>query len=65
MGISDKLLGLYDDYAKKLSEQLNMPFDKMRLLVDLVVSVVIDAVIWKEWNKFSKELRYIFNSMMK
>ena len=65
VGISDKLLGLYDDYAKKLSEQLNMPFDKMRLLVDLVVSIVIDAVIWKEWNKFSKELRYIFNSMMK
>ena len=63
--ISDKLLGLYDNYAMKLSEQLNMPFEKVRLIVDLVVSIVIDAVIWKEWNKFSKELRYIFYDMMK
>ena len=64
VSISDKLLGLYDNYAMKLSEHLNVPFEKIRILVDLVVSAVIDAVIWKEWNKFSKELKYIFKDLI-
>lgn len=64
VGISDTMLDLYDNYAKKLSEQLSMPFEKIRLLVDLVVSAVVDVVIWKEWNKFSKELKYIFKDLM-
>ena len=62
--ISDRKLNLYDDYAQKLSEHLNMPYEKVRLLVDLVVSIVIDAVIWKEWDKFTAELRFIFKDLM-
>ena len=63
--ISDKKLDLYDDYAKKLAEHMNLPFERIRLIVDLVVSIVIDVVIWKEWNKFSAELKYIFNDLTK
>ena len=62
--ISDKKLDLYDNYAKKLSDHLDIPFEKIRLLVDLVVSIVIDAVIWQEWNKFSAELKYVFKDLM-
>lgn len=59
-----KVLGALFAYAMKLSEQLNRPFEKVRLLIDLIVSIVIDVVIWKEWNKFSAELRYICNDML-
>lgn len=62
--ISDKLLGLYDDYALKLSEQLNVPYDRVRLIVDLVVSTIIDAVIWNGWDKLSCELNYIFRELL-
>ena len=62
--ISDKLLGLYDDYALKLSEQLNVSYDRVRLMVDLVVSTIIDAVIWNNWDKLSCELNYIFRQLL-
>lgn len=61
--ISDKLLGLYDDYAMKLSKQIGVPYEKTRLIVDLAVSCVIDAVIWKEWNKLNSQLKYLFNEL--
>ncbi len=62
--ISDNLLGLYDDYAEKLSAQLKLPYEKVRLIVDLVVSTIIDAVIWSGWEKLSSELNYIFRELL-
>lgn len=61
--MSDELLDLYDDYARKFSKQMNLSYEKVRLIVDLVVSTVIDAVIWNGWEKLSREIDTILSCL--
>ena len=62
--ISSQLLGLYDGYACKLSKKLEIPQDKMKIIVDMVVALIIDAVVWNDWDKLFNDLNYIFNELM-
>lgn len=50
---------LYDKCAEKISSFLNAEYSKVRMLVDLFVSTMIDYVIWDEKEKFVNELAFI------
>lgn len=52
---------LYDLYAKKLSKHLNMPYEKIRQLVNLFISSIVDCVTWREWDKLSSEINFILS----
>lgn len=52
---------LYDRCAEKLSFILGIEYKKVRILVDLFVSTMIDYVIWDEKEKFIDELSFIFS----
>ena len=52
---------LYDIYAKKLSEQLHIPYEKTRQLVNLFISAIVDCVTWSDWDKLNSEMNFIFN----
>lgn len=51
--------GLYDIYAKKLSEQMHIPYGKTRQLVNLFISAIVDCVTWSEWEKLKNETNFI------
>lgn len=54
--ISSDFNMLYDEYAQRLAKQMNIPYNKVRPLVDLFISSIIDCVIWNEWEKLSREI---------
>ena len=58
-----KFSQLYDEYAKKLAEQLDIPYQKVRPLVDLFISSIIDCVLWDEWDKLSREIDCILGEL--
>ena len=52
---------LYDKCAERISSLLNAEYSKVRILVDLFVSTMIDYVIWDEKEKFVNELAFILS----
>ena len=52
---------LYDKCADELSSLLGIDYKKVRMIIDLFVSTMIDYVIWEEKEKFREELSFIFS----
>lgn len=61
--LTDGFSGLYDIYAQKLSEQLSIPYDYTRQLVNLFISSIVDCVTWSEWEKLSMEIDMILHCL--
>lgn len=63
--VSEHTTILFDTYAKKLTSHINIPYDKVRTIVDLCISSVIDCVLWSEWEKLSRELELLMSTLFK
>lgn len=59
--MSEKFANFYDEYAIELSKQLSQPKEKIRIIIDLFVSSIIDGVIWDDWDKLSSEIDFLLN----
>ena len=63
--VSEHTTVLFDTYAKKLTSHIDIPYDKVRIIVDLCISSVIDCVLWSEWDKLSRELELLMSTLFK
>lgn len=61
--MTEELDDRYDECAKKLSKQLNMPYKKLRVLISLITSVILDYIVWEEREKINVELDWIIHSL--
>ena len=62
--MSEKFSVYYDKCANEISSIVNVPYDKIRKLIDLFVSSVIDCVVWDDWEKLSEEIDLILKLML-
>lgn len=53
----------YDSYAQKLSQRINLPYSTISVLVNTLVSITIDCVIWEDWGKYKRQLESILNGL--
>ena len=62
--MSEKFSGYYDTCAEKISERTKKPYERIRGLIDLFVSCVVDCVIWNDREMLSKEIDLILKMMI-
>ncbi len=62
--LSEHTTVLFDTYAKKLTSQLDISYTKLRTVVDLCISAIIDCVLWSEWDKLKSELEFLMSIIL-
>lgn len=55
---------LYDTCAKRLAGHLKTSYEKVRIIVDLFISSIIDCVLWGEWDKLSREMEFLLSILL-
>lgn len=56
---------LYDEYAKKLSESLGCGIDKVKPIVYLLSSAILDYIIWEDTEIFGAKIDFIGSVVLK
>lgn len=56
---------IYDKYAVKLSQQLNFDIEKVKPIVYLLVSAILDYAVWDDRDNSQSELDFIYSILPK
>lgn len=56
---------MYDEYAVKLAEHLNYDIEKVKPIVYLLVSAILDYAIWNDKENAQTELDFIYSILPK
>ena len=54
-----------DNLATELSNNLHIPYDELRAILDLFTSALVDCIIWEEWDKFKREIEWMVRHIKK
>lgn len=64
VGKNGKLENLYYEFTKKISNHLNVEYDKLRPLINLFVATVTDCAVWEQWEQFEGQVKYLANEIL-
>lgn len=56
---------MYDRYAVKLAEHLNYDLDKVKPIVYLLISAILDYAVWDDKNNAQTEIDFIYSILPK
>lgn len=56
---------MYDKYAVKLSEHLNYDLEKVKPIVYLLVSAILDYAVWDDKENAQTEIDFIYSILPK
>lgn len=52
------------DFTKKISNHLNVDYDKLRPLINLFVATVTNCAVWEQWEQFEEQVKYLATKIL-
>lgn len=53
----------YDIYGQKLSEKMNVPYEKLKPYVYLFISSILNYTVWEDYELMQTEFECICNAV--
>lgn len=60
---ADGLNETYEKYIRKLSDIIRVPYDKLFPIVFLVISTMLDYVVWEDYDISKIQFDYLYNTL--
>lgn len=64
IGKNGKFERFYHDFTTKVSNHLNVDYDKLRPLINLFVATVTDCAVWEQWEQFEEQVKYLTTKIL-
>lgn len=64
IGKNGNLEKLYHDFTIKISNHLNVDYDKLRPLINLFVATVTNCAVWEQWEQFEEQVKYLTTKIL-